>query len=242
MTAVVVLLALVVALLAVLVVGLLRSHAEILRELHALKQGRVSAIDAPSLPPSAGPPLSERSDGRVIDIVGTDPAGDAIHVGVLGAPHRTLLAFLSSGCLTCRDLWQAFGTTRVPEGIRSVIVTRGPAEESPSGIAALAPAEVPVVMSAEAWSTYDVPVVPYFVLVDGSSGRIVGEGTGASWDQVRTMMSQALEDDAARRRGATGDRDARVDLDLAAAGIGPGHPSLHAESSDDDRVDEDAPA
>jgi hypothetical protein len=222
--ALVVLLGLVVALLAVLVVGLLRSHAEILRELHDIQQR--GGVVAARTTPDAITSRSDRADARVVDVAGTDPHGDPVQVGIIGAAHRTLIAFLSSGCLTCRHFWDAFGATTLPAGIRPVIVTRSAAGESPSALAALAPRDVPVVMSDEVWESYDAPVVPYFLLVDGS-GRIVGEGAGSTWEQVRAMMLQALDDETMRRSGATGERDARIDDDLGAAGIGPGHPSLY---------------
>jgi hypothetical protein len=231
--ALVVLLAIVVGLFALLVVGLLRSHAEILRELHDLQHGTARAEQA-------APPASAAVQGRaapgVIDVVGTDPGGDSVHVGVVGARHRTLLAFLSSGCATCRTFWDELGHAELPRDIHPLIVTQGPEHESPSAIAALAPTNVSVVMSTEAWDSYDTPVVPYFMLVDGPTAQVVGEGAGATWDQVRRMMMQALGDDGMRRGGATGERDGRIDDELSAAGIGPGHPSLYPEAPVEEEI------
>ena len=45
-------------------------------------------------------------------------------------------------------------------------------------------------MTSEAWDDYGVPVSPYFVLVDGPSGRVVGEGAGTSWEQVARPARQ----------------------------------------------------
>jgi hypothetical protein len=142
---------------------------------------------------------------------------------------------MSSGCLTCAAFWEAFAADQLPglEGIRLVIVTKDRTEESPSRIRGLAPHAHPVVMSNEAWSDYLVPGSPYFVLVDGPSNRVIGEGSASSWEQLRNLMQQALADDGApsrsrrRRARATAERDARDEEALAAAGIGPGDPSLY---------------
>ena len=91
----------VLALLALLVIGLLRSHAEILRRLHDLgvdledPRPRTVTRDQfnvfPQVPqPGAADALPE---GR--DLSGVDIADDAISVRVVGVPHTTLVAFLS---------------------------------------------------------------------------------------------------------------------------------------------------
>jgi hypothetical protein len=72
-----------------------------------------------------------------------------------------------------------------------VVVTRGPEEELPAEVAALAPPDTVVVMSSAAWSDYEVPGSPYVVHVDGPRGRVRGEGTGVEWPQVRRMLLQA---------------------------------------------------
>ena len=66
------------------------------------------------------------------------------------------------------------------------------------------------------------------VLRDGS-GRVVGEGSAATWPAVRTLMGQAHADDAHRRGQLS--RQGRDDSALAAAGIRPGDPSLEAPVS-----------
>ena len=106
MLALVILEGVVVAMLAFLVVGLLKSHAEILRELHELgvreddaELGHERHVDfRPAVTPS----------GRAHDVMGETPWGEAVAVGVAGAAHDTLLAFLSSGCATCAEFWGAF--------------------------------------------------------------------------------------------------------------------------------------
>ena len=74
-------------------------------------------------------------------------------------------------------------------------------------------------MSTDAWLEYKVPQTPYFVYVDGPTGRIVGEGSAGTWDQVVSLWSQALAD--------AGGGEARADKELQQAGIRPGHRSLY---------------
>jgi hypothetical protein len=256
-SAIVVGLALVVALLAVLVVGLLRSHAEILRALHDLGVNLEDDHDAGGRPgraisTSAHPPHrtaqgvapargADVAFGPAQDISGTLASGGAAHVAVVGASHATVLAFLSTGCGTCGTFWEALASpeqVRLPgEGTRLVIVTNGPDAESPAAVADLAPRGVVTVMSSEAWDDYNVPVSPYFVLVDGPSGRVIGEGAGTSWEQVLDLLSRSVADAGssagggrtrrARTRMSGQDRADRVDAELRAAGIEPGDPSLY---------------
>ena len=268
MTIAVALLGVVVALLAVLVVSLLRSHAEILRALHDLgvdldpstpdQQARAAraarAAEAASAAPDDGIPARaaggfDTVDGvpqpaellglGAVDLSGVDPRGDAIAVGVTGGQHRTLLAFLTSGCSTCMGFWTAFsqGVELPADDIRLVVVTKGDEAESPATVAGLAPADVPVVMSTDAWEDYGVPVAPYFALVDGD--EVVGEGAAATWPQVVDLLGKSLADSGrslsggrsaatSRRAFLTGrDRNDRIDAELAAAGIEPGDPRLY---------------
>ncbi|HEX3453547.1 MAG TPA: hypothetical protein VHS03_02895, partial [Gaiellaceae bacterium] len=184
------------------------------------------AVDGPAVLRPRGSRMPS-SPNRVLtaahDLGGVGLRDDAVHVPVVGVQHRTLLAFLSSGCLTCRTFWDALHDPRaVDDDVRVVIVTKDPAEESVSELRRLAPDDVPVVMSGRAWADYGVPGSPYFVLVDGPGERVLGEGTGMSWDQVRTLMQQALTD------ANGGDaREARIDRELLANGIRPGDPSLY---------------
>ncbi|HVE46022.1 MAG TPA: hypothetical protein VNA57_04660 [Acidimicrobiales bacterium] len=195
-------------LLSVLVAGLLRSHAEILRELHRL---RGSAEDG--IPPGV-PLVSRARGGQAYDVAGVSPGGDAVHIGVSGR-QPTLLAFLSSGCTSCQPLWDGLrrGEPRLPELARVVAVTRGPGAESPGRLAPLSPAGVPVVMSDAAWSDYAVPGSPYVVYVD--NGRIAGEGSVQGWDQLRSLLARAGADAAAADRPS-------VAVDAAGPTTGPG--------------------
>jgi hypothetical protein len=225
----------VLVLLALLVAGLLRSHAEILRRLpppdadpdwepSTRPEGEMGALSLPDLEPRVASAAS--------DIVGTSLEGDAVKISVAAGRTPTLLAFLSSGCATCAGFWEALQPARreaLPGGARLVVITRDRSTESLGRLRTLAPADVAVVMSSPAWETYAVPMTPYFVYV-GGSGLIEGEGVAEAWPQVMSLLGDALEDAEAApredgRRGA--DRERRVDQELRAAGIGLGHPSLY---------------
>jgi hypothetical protein len=198
-------------LLVVLVVALLRSHAEILRRLGPEDGG------APRLP---DPPAGVRPGAEAPEIAGVTPTGDAIKLSLSGAP--TLLAFLSSGCTSCGRFWETLGEHRLPDGLHPLIVTRGADREQRTKLRPLAPAAVPVVMSSEAWADYAVPGSPYFVMVEG--GEIRGEGVATTWDALTSLLGDAIEE----QRG--------IDERLAAAGIGPEHPSLFPASAPEARV------
>lgn len=254
MLALVILEGVVLALLAVLVVGLLRSHAEILRRLHDLGADVYDDGSARAETPivtQPGVPEPRSAATPAFDVTGTTPAGSAVVVGVVGRPHTTLLAFLSSGCLTCGNFWDAFregAGERLPgRDTHLVIVTKGPEAESLSAVQALAAGPAKTVMSTQAWFDYQVPVSPYFVLADGIDGRIVGEGSGTTWTQVSSLLDQACADAGLEPAGGSGadaagqgapsgggsrrmngpERERRADAELRAAGIGPGHPSLY---------------
>jgi hypothetical protein len=192
-------------LLIVLVAALLRSHAELLRRLGP------EGTDVPRVPePSAAGP----GDTAAPELAGVTPTGDAVKLALTGSP--TLLAFLSSGCTSCAGFWGTLGDRRALPDVRNVIVTRGADREQRSKLRSLAPAGVPVLMSSEAWRDYAVPGSPYFVLVEG--GEVRGEGVATTWDALASLVRDATEE-----QREAGDPDAR----LAAAGVGPGHPSLY---------------
>lgn len=269
MSAVVLLLAILVGVLALLVIGLLRSHAEILRALHdagisldpdrehdhdhsggrgGARAGR--AERSPSGTPtftSDTPPTIRTTDGvpepagstgrRAVDIAGITPNGGTRTVSIAPSDQATLLAFLTTGCATCADFWGAFAEgVELPADTRLVVVTQGPETESPADVAAMAAPHVLTIQSTDAWDDYGVPVAPYFALVDGRRGVVVGEGAASSWDRVRTLLDRALAD-AGYGAGQVRRRDLllgkarteRVDRDLARAGLSPGDPRLFHE-------------
>ncbi|WP_426563058.1 hypothetical protein ACPPVT_19085 [Angustibacter sp. McL0619] len=260
MLAVVVAEGLAIVLLTVLVLGLLRSHALILRALHELGAGLDLERGGSSAPSVSGPvpinvqpgvvPATRAGSSRAAAVVGTTVAGEEATIPVRGSGRRTLIAFLTSGCSVCQTFWDelAPGGVDVPGDGRLVVVTKGVEDESPTRLRELAGPTLEVVQSSAAWTDYEVPGSPYFVYVE--DGVITGEGSSTSWAQVRDLMSQAVDDSAeARRRagragpgqvstapgGAASDRDdlPRTDRDLLSAGIVPGHPSLFVDPDAD---------
>jgi hypothetical protein len=202
----------------VLVAGLLRSHAELLRRVGPAAE-RDPALPEPPATPRAGAALAASP------LQGTTPRGEPVALS-FGGPGATptLLAFLTSGCGTCAGFWETLGDQRLP-GVQTVIVTRGSDREQPARLASLAPQDVPVVMSSVAWEEYSVPGAPYFVLVDG---HIRGEGVATGWPALASLVGDALADAGwSASSGAGPERAAQVEAKLAAAGIRPGDPSLY---------------
>lgn len=200
------------AVLAVFVVALLRSHAEILRRIELLS------------PESPMPRPEEATVGarEASELEGATLDGGARRI-VLSQGPDTLVAFLSTGCSTCLQLVEslAAGEAELPSGLRLVVVTKDRRLERLRLLRPLA-GVVDVVMSSPAWESYGVPGSPYFVHVDGTSGRVIGEGSAGEWRQVVSLIVDAGDDPAPD----VANRD-RIDDALTAAGIGPGHPSLH---------------
>jgi hypothetical protein len=221
-----------IALLGLLVAGLLRSHAEILRALHDLGADVDPDADRTNRPAAVihAPAGVEEAH----DIAGRDVDGNAAALAVTGVAHDTLLAFLSTGCATCEPFWSALRAgVDVPGEARLVVVTQ--THESESRLRELAAPGLEVLASDAAWEAYAVPGSPHFVYVDGPTGRVTGEGTGPDWPAVRDLLAQATADrhtrtTAPRRTQDVEWRDnpSRVDGELLAAGLGPGHPSLLA--------------
>lgn len=249
MGAVVLIEAVAIALLVVIVGGLLRSHADILRALHSLGVDLDGAV-APGPPRAAGARPGAGAvttgDGRpATDLTGRSPSEEAVRIAVASVRHDTLLAFLTTGCATCATFWHALGASGlvVPGDARVVIVAHDPAEESVSRLRSLAPRRVPVVMSSAAWEDYGVAYAPYFVYVSGPQGRVLGEGVAGTWDELTSLLDQARGDHGAQvsigpsrghagagtrgRSGREQDRAERVDEDLRRAGIVPGDPQLY---------------
>jgi hypothetical protein len=242
----------VLVLVVMLVAGLLRSHADIIRALHDLGVGvgdpsvRENAHPASPVPVHMGAPLPpERDATSAPALSGVTPDGDAVAVAVTGVGHPTLIAFLSSGCTTCSGFWeslQAPARAGLPPDVRVVAVTRGPEAEIAAEVRRRAGA-ITVVMSTEAWLAYEVPGSPFFVLVDGVLGRRIGEGVANHLSQVAELVRRATVDGAppsggpARQPPTVGlsgpAREARNDEELMAAGVHPGDPSLYPERLED---------
>lgn len=248
MTALIVVETVLLLVLSVLVVGLLRAYATVLQRLHRLDGG----AELPAAPPfrtASGvmPPPGEYSSpgagsksedwAEAHDIVGQGLSGEVVSVRTVAVPHDTVLVFLSSGCSGCTGFWEQFadGTAVAAVGrSRLLVVTKSAEEESISLLRELCPPGVDLVMSSTAWSDYEVPGSPYVIVVDGRTGRVKGEGSGVSLQQVSGLMQQAYGDGASfagvrsvvKPRSDT-EREVDVDRTLLAAGIGPGHPSLY---------------
>jgi hypothetical protein len=258
MVALAIVLSIVVLLLGVLVAGLLRSHADILKSLHELgvgvgepgtghdHSGAASPGSVP-VPLTLGPPLpGERSSTSAPTIAGVTPTGDALAVAVAGGDHLTLLAFLSSGCATCAGFWEAFQNPNglgLPARTRLIVVTKGPEMEIPAEVAVHSQRGLMVVMSTDAWGDYEVPGSPFFVLVDGPTGRRIGEGVANHMEQIVELVRRAEADtqefrvQTASRAYAEGldgpEREMANDRELWAAGVHPGDPSLYPSSLED---------
>lgn len=220
------------ALVAVIVVGILRAFGEL----------RIQVQLRNEHPANISPP--ERGEATLAPVISGETLDrDPQVIAFGGGRPNTLLAFLSSGCLVCHGFWDDLKNDTVPPipGVgRVVVITKGLHEESPSKLNALKAADevVLTLSSSQAWSDYSVPGAPYFIYIDGSRGTIVGEGSATQWDQIRSLIVDSQADEQAVTRITT--RVHREDDALAAAGISLGHPSLHdpafpSVSDQDDR-------
>ncbi|MEX0699422.1 MAG: hypothetical protein WD354_06775 [Acidimicrobiia bacterium] len=230
MTVVVVIEAMVILLLGVLVAGLLRSHAEILRQLHSLGAGGDESVASPGglRPRSTG---FEKAPADVL--AGIDIHGGALSVSLKQGRHDTLVAFLSSSCLSCQAFWKEFsGNFELPTpNTRTVIVTKGPASESPAKVSDLAPPKIPLLMSDDVWDTFRVPMTPYFLLVDGQA-RVIGEGAASNWKHLVGLLKQAASDARHPESLDTSGRAQFTDIQLSRSGIHPGDRSLYENPLD----------
>lgn len=215
LTAIVAVETVVLALLALVTVGLLRNHAELLRRLpDDAHDGH--ADDAHGFEPAthrAGATIPSHLPGPrgaatpVADISG--PTLDGAQIAISPAKTDTLVAFLSSGCLTCKTFWDGLQPARrdaLPGGARLIVVVKDRDKESPSRLRDLAPPDLPVVMSSKAWDDYGVTMSPYFLFVGASSGTVRSEGAASSWEQVRSLLTDSLDDERLAKEAAARDR------------------------------------
>ena len=226
MTAVVVIEGLVIILLAILVAGLLKSHAEILRQLHSLGASEDGSLSVGT--PQTRPRTTGFEKAPASSLSGVDLGGAMLTVSLEHGRGNTLLAFLSSGCLSCETFWGEFrGDFELPTpDTRTVIVTKGPGSESPSRLREMAPSRVPLLMSDEMWDTFKVPMTPYFLLVDGE-GLVIGEGAASSWKHLLGLLRQSAADATRPIHLDTEGRRQFTDSQLRNAGVHPGDPSLY---------------
>jgi hypothetical protein len=100
---------------------------------------------------------------------------------------------LVTDCFGCEPFWQGMGdaaTLPSSSDMARVVVTKGPEQVPPAEARAKSTglAGVPVVMSDTAWTDYRVLSYPSFLVVDGSSGNVVGETPAIGWDDVHSML------------------------------------------------------
>jgi len=201
LTSLVIVETLVLALLAVIVVSLLRSHAEILARLPEPDDADEHGDEHRPVDLSPTLPSPRRIASRAHDVAGSTLDGDQVVVSAASGSD-TLFAFLSTGCLTCQGFWdglQPGAREPLPGDARVVVVVKDPAFESPSRLAKLAPPDVPVVQSSAAWDDFGVQMSPYFCFVDGGTGEVRSEGAAMTWQQVSSLLTDALFDEARAR-------------------------------------------
>lgn len=221
------------AVLAVLVAGLLRAYGAVLRRLHALDHGsqQFDLLPTPTVRREVEPEF-----GAAYDISGQSLAGEIVTARVVDVEHDTLLLFLSSGCGTCATFWTELatpGAIHLPRDTRVLVIPQDAEDESLADLMSLAPDGVDVILSSAAWRDYEVPGSPHAVYVDGASGRVRGEGTGQSLQQIAELLARATGDagfltgDSAPKSARDRDQELSVDRELLAAGILPGDPQLY---------------
>ncbi len=149
---------------------------------------RTTAPPAAATGPASLQAAPELSD--VVPVVGTTPDGDAVEVALDEGPW--LVAFLSTSCSICVDVWTRMaqdGLRQVDPTVRAVVVTKDAGKEDVEQVVRVqAGSELPVVLSTEAWSDYEIPGSPYLLLLDGTAGRLVSEGPVRGWDDVVRMV------------------------------------------------------
>src|SRR6476469_9524027 len=115
-----------IALLGLLVLGLLRSHALIMKALHELGAGlELEDTDEHGTQHKGSGPVPVQLEQ---DVVGTTLHDEEVSVAVSATGRRTLLAFLSSGCAVCATFWEELsrGHTAVPGAASLLVVAKGP--------------------------------------------------------------------------------------------------------------------
>jgi hypothetical protein len=230
--------AVILALLCLLVAGLLRAYGTVLRRLHQLDGGGSGPREFDLLPVTANrvKKVEAPQFGPAHDVAGETLSGELVSARVVGVEQDTLLLFLSSTCASCESFWNDLGrpgAIHLPAGTRLLVVTQSAADEQLDLLRAMAPAGLDVILSSESWRDYEVPGSPHVVYVDGSSGRIRGEGTGQSLRQVAELLARSTGDAGfvtggpARKPTRDREQEAAVDRELLANGILPGDPRLY---------------
>lgn len=147
-----------------------------------------STVSAPGSEPGRTVPSMLQGERAPTPGGGRD-RGAPVSIPVSGVNHVTALVFLSTTCLVCRGIWEELGRRRgpgVPSAIRLFIVVS--AEDDPARLAGLTPPGVETVLVEDAHRRWGVPGDPWVMLLDGPSGRVVAEGTGAGWSDLRSRL------------------------------------------------------
>jgi hypothetical protein len=232
--AVVIALAVVVVLLGILVVGLLRSHADILRRLESVGAG----LGTGGHDHESQITLTRRPTGAVAEhsVSGVTPDGEPVVLSLGTGTDPTLVAFLSTTCSTCTPFWEGLESSSMYFGGRRhrvVVVTLGESEESPTRAQSMAKPGIDVVMSSSGWADFEVPGAPYFVLIEPETHRVVGEGSAMTFESLEEFLSDATNDQQwDLQTSPLRDEESRIDAELRAAGILPGDPRLYPEKGD----------
>ena len=152
MTALLIVETAILAVLCILVAGLLRGYAAVLRRLHELDGGALPAAPAnappfrtaagvvePARPADRGP----RRVGRSARRRRGDPGGEIVSVRTVGVEQDTIMAFLSSSCEGCAGFWHELaepGSWTTPAGQPAAGGDQGPRGGEPVGALAAVPA------------------------------------------------------------------------------------------------------
>lgn len=101
----------------------------------------------------------------------------------------TVLAFLTSGCSTCRPLWGPLAAGERPAGAEVVVVTPDAGGEDRRQVSGLAGDGVAVVMSTQAWLAYAAAGAPWVAVV--RAGVVVAEGRPDGWAALERLVRSA---------------------------------------------------
>jgi hypothetical protein len=234
--AMVIALSVVIFLLGILVIGLLRSHADILRRLEGIGAGLQGSDHGHESRITLTRREARPAPGR--QVTGITPDGEPVVMALGIGSDPTLVAFLSTTCSTCTPFWEGLQSSLMYFGghrHRVVVVTLGESEESPTRAQSLAKPGVDVVMSSTTWSEFEVPGAPYFVLLEAETGRVIGEGSAMTFESLGEFLSDATNDqkwDLQQTSGGYASEEDRIDAELRRAGIYPGDPRLFPKKGD----------
>jgi hypothetical protein len=198
---------------ALLVLGLLRSHAETLRwqREHDEREGEGEGLrEHQAELREQQAELREDPLRRAPGIEGVDLRLQPTVLEFDGLTQPVLLAFLTSGCFACRHFWDVLQQSPhppdVPGGARVIVVAKDRRDDSLSGLRKLASGNTRVVLSSEAWVTFRARTSPYFVYV-APGGAILGSGVSETWDQLHDRLENVLGDIEIESELASVDRD-----------------------------------